>query len=48
MAHLYDLSMVDYAKREPDGDRTGWLKDWPGQIVLGFLQTIGHLRQQKR
>ena len=39
MAHLYDLSMVDYGKREPDGDRTGWLKDWPGQIVLGVSQT---------
>ena len=39
MALKYDQSMVDYGKREPNGDRTGWLKDWPGQIVLGVSQT---------
>ena len=39
-AHLYDLSMVDYAKREPDGDRTGWLKDWPGQIVFRSFANV--------
>jgi len=35
VAHAFDLAIADYSKRE----RTAWLQEWPGQIVLGVSQT---------
>ena len=40
IAHLYDLSMVEYAELVGEGKRTDWLRNWPGQVVLGVSQTF--------
>ncbi len=40
VAYVYDRCVEDYAKRESQGDRTGWLQSWPGQVVLGVSQTF--------
>ena len=39
MAYVCDVSMEEYGKQTPNGGRTEWLADYPGQIVLGVSQT---------
>ena len=40
VAHLYDMSMEEYAQLVGEGKRTDWLRNWPGQVVLGVSQTF--------
>ena len=40
MAYVLDVSMEKYAERTPIGERTEWLRNWPGQIVLAVTQTF--------
>jgi dynein heavy chain len=39
MAYVLDTSMEMYGEQAPKGERTEWLRHWPGQIVLAVTQT---------
>ena len=39
MAYILDTSMDEYGIQSPKGDRTKWLADYPGQVVLSVTQT---------
>ena len=39
MAYILDTAMEEYGIQTPQGGRTKWLADYPGQIVLSVTQT---------